>query len=155
VAPKSAAAHGLSAERQLEEFLSRYTAEVRALAEAALAKMRERLPGAVQIVYDNYNALVVGFGPSERASEAAFSIAVYPKTVRLFFLRGKELPDPKGLLEGEGSRVRSVVVESAADLDRAPLRALMKAALKAQPIDPAGQGRLVIRSISKKQRPRR
>ena len=155
MAPKSAAAHGLSAERQLEEFLSRYTAEVRALAEAALAKMRERLPGAVQIVYDNYNALVVGFGPSERASEAAFSIAVYPKTVRLFFLRGKELPDPKGLLEGEGSRVRSVVVESAADLDRAPLRALMKAALKAQPIDPAGQGRLVIRSISKKQRPRR
>ena len=155
MAPKSAAAHGLSAERQLEEFLSRYTAEVRALAEAALAKMRERLPGAVQIVYDNYNALVVGFGPSERASEAAFSIAVYPKTVRLFFLRGKELPDPKSLLEGEGSRVRSVVVESAADLDRAPLRALMKAALKAQPIDPAGQGRLVIRSISKKQRPRR
>ena len=144
----------MSAARQLDQFLSRYTPEIRALAEATLAKMRERLPGAVQIVYDNYNALVVGFGPSERASEAAFSIALYPKTVRLFFLSGAELPDPKKLLEGEGRYVRSIVVKSADDLDKAPVRALMKAALKAQPI-PASGGRLVIRAISAKQRPRR
>jgi hypothetical protein len=155
MAPEPAAPDGLSAQRQLDEFLSRYTPEIRALAEAALAKMRARLPGAVQIVYDNYNALVVGFGPSERASEAAFSIVLYPKTVRFFFLRGVDLPDPKKLLEGEGSVVRSIVLESADDLETPPVRALMKAALKAQPIDPAGKGRLVIRSISKKQRPRR
>ncbi|HEV2720557.1 MAG TPA: DUF1801 domain-containing protein [Thermoanaerobaculia bacterium] len=155
MAPKSAAAHGVEAQRQLDEFLSRYTPEIRALAGATLAKMRERLPGATQIVYDNYNALVVGFGPSERASEAVFSIALYPKRVRLFFLNGAELPDPKTLLEGEGTTVRSIVVEDAADLDKAPVRALMKAALKARPIDAKGQGRLVIRSISKKQRPRR
>ena len=155
MAPKSAAPHGLSAQRELDRFLSRYTPELRALAEATLAKMRERLPGAVQIVYDNYNALVVGFGPSERASEAAFSIALYPKTVRLFFLRGAVLPDPKELLEGEGKVVRSIVVEDPSDLDKPPVRALMKAALKAQPIDPAGEGRLVIQSISKNQRPRR
>jgi len=155
MASKSAAPDHVSAARQLDEFLSRYTPEIRALALATLAKMRERLPGAVQIVYDNYNALVVGFGPSERASEAPFSIALYPKTVRLFFLNGAELPDPKKLLEGEGKYVRSIVVESADDLDKAPVRALMKAALKLRPIDPAGEGRLVIRSISKKQRPRR
>lgn len=155
MASQSAAPDGVSAARQLDEFLSRYTPEIRALAEAALAKMRERVPGAVQIVYDNYNALVVGFGPSERASEAPFSIALYPKTVRLFFLRGAELPDPKKVLEGEGSRVRSIVVTSAADFDKPPVRALMKAALKLQPIDPAREGRLVIRSISPKQRPRR
>lgn len=155
MAPEPAAPDGLSAQRQLDEFLSRYTPEIRSLAEAALAKMRARLPGAVQIVYDNYNALVVGFGPSERASEAAFSIALYPKTVRLFFLRGVDLPDPKKLLEGEGSVVRSIVLNSADDLETPPVRALMKAALKAQPIDPAGESRLVIRMISKKQRPRR
>jgi len=155
MASKSAAPDRVSAARQLDEFLSRYTPEIRALALATLAKMRERLPGAVQIVYDNYNALVVGFGPSERASEAPFSIALYPKTVRLFFLNGAELPDPKKLLEGEGKYVRSIVVESADDLDKAPVRALMKAELKLRPIDPAGEGRLVIRSISKKQRPRR
>ena len=153
MAPQPAAAHGLSAQRQLDAFLSRYTAEVRALGEAVLAKMRERLPGAVQLVYDNYNALVVGFGPSERASEAAMSIAFYPKWVRLFFLSGADLPDPRGLLEGSGKGVRSIKLESADDLDKPAVRALMKAALKAQPI-PATGGRLVIRSISKKQRPR-
>jgi len=144
----------VSAERQLDEFLSRYTPEVRELAAEALTKMRARIPGAVQLVYDNYNALVVGFGPSERASDAAMSIAVYPKWVRLFFLGGATLPDPKKMLEGSGSRVRSIVLQSAADLDKPAVRALIAAALKAQPI-PAGEGRLVIRSISKTQRPRR
>ena len=144
----------MSAERQLDEFLSRYTPEIRALAVAVLAKLRERIPSAVQIVYDNYNALVVGFGPSERASDAAMSVAVYPKWVRLFFLSGATLPDPKKLLEGSGSRVRSIVLQSDSDLDKPAVRALIKAALKAQPIPP-GEGRLVIRSISKKQRPRR
>jgi hypothetical protein len=42
----------------------------------ALAKMRARLPGAVELVYDNYNALAIGFGPTERTSEAVFSIEV-------------------------------------------------------------------------------
>ncbi len=155
MAPKPAAAHGVAAQRLLDEFLSRFRPDVRALAEATLAKMRGRLPGAVQLVYDNYNALVVGFGPSERASNASFSIAVYPKTVRLFFLDGAALPDPKTLLEGKGTYVRSIVVEDPSDLDKPPVRALMKAALKARPIDPKGEGSLVIRSISKKQRPRR
>ena len=77
-----------------------------------------------------------------------------PRT-EFFFLRGVDLPDPKKLLEGEGSTVRSIVLQNADDLDKPPVRALMKAALKARPIDPAGEGRLVIRMISKKQRPRR
>lgn len=154
MAPKPAAAHGVEAQRRLDEFLARYRPEIRALAEAAIARMRERLPGAVQIVYDNYNALVVGFGPSERASEAVFSLALYPKWVRLFFLAGATLPDPKTLLEGSGKGVRSIKLESAADLDKPAVRALIKAALQARPI-PASGGRLVIRSISAKQRARR
>ena len=60
--------------------------EIGALAKAILGKMRKRLPRAVELVYDNYNALVIGFGPTERASDAIFSIAVYPRWVSLFFL---------------------------------------------------------------------
>ena len=73
-------------EIQLDAFLDKYTPAVATLARACLAKMRARLPGAVQLVYDNYNALAIGFGPSERASEAIFSIALYPRWVTLFFL---------------------------------------------------------------------
>ena len=47
------------------------------------------------------NALAIGFGPTERASEAIFSIAVFPRWVSLFFLQGAGLPDPDGILQGE------------------------------------------------------
>ena len=46
---------------QLDDFLAKYTPEIRRVARAALAKMRKRLPGAVHLVYDNYNALVITF----------------------------------------------------------------------------------------------
>src|ERR1035438_1433318 len=137
-----------SPDRQLDTFLDRYSPPVAALARDCLAKMRARLPGAVQLVYDNYNALVIGFGPSERASEAIFSIVLYPRWVTLFFLRGAGLPDPRHLLKGSGKVVRHIVLASAADLDL-PLHAAEAG------IDPGAPGRLVIRSISAKQRPRR
>ena len=118
--------------------------------------MRKRLPGAVELVYDNYNALAIGFGPSERASEVIFSIALYPRWVTLFFLQGANLKDPQKLLKGSGKRVRHIVLASHAALDEPGIQALMAQALKSAvvPIDPAGKGRLVIKSISKKQRPR-
>ena len=39
------------------------------------------------MVYDNYNGLVIGFGPSHKPSLAIFSIALFPRRVILFFLR--------------------------------------------------------------------
>jgi hypothetical protein len=145
------------AQNQLDGFLDKYTPALATLARACLAKMRTRLPGAVQLVYDNYNALAIGFGPSERASAAVFSIALYPRWITLFFLRGAGLPDPKQLLKGSGKVVRHIVLASAADLDQPAIQDLMAEALKRaeQGIDPAAPGRLVIRSISAKQRPRR
>jgi hypothetical protein len=62
--------------------------------------MRRRLPGATELIYDNYNALAIGFGPGERSSDAVFSIAVWPRWVSLFFLRGTRLHDPGKLLKG-------------------------------------------------------
>lgn len=146
----------VGAERQLARSMAKYSPEVSAVARAALKKMQARLPGAVQIVYDNYNALVIGFGPSERASEAVFSIALYPKWVNLFFLNGAGLPDPDRLLKGSGSRVRSIRLETAAMLDAPAVRALMAHAIeKSEPFGPKCAGRLIVRSVSAKQRPRR
>jgi hypothetical protein len=142
---------------QLAGFIARYTPPVRALARAALARLRARLPGAFQLVYDNYNALAIGFGPTERASDVILSIALYPRWVSLFFLHGAHLPDPEKLLKGAGSRVRHIVLESAATLDEPPVRALIAHALAraARPIDSSGRGRVVVKSVSAKQRPRR
>ncbi|PYV19938.1 MAG: hypothetical protein DMG07_00820 [Acidobacteria bacterium] len=146
-----------SPEERLAGFIAKYTPEIGALARAALAKMRARLPGAVELVYDNYNALAIAFGPTERASEAILSIALYPRWISLFFLDGVNLPDPQELLRGSGKKVRHIVLEDAAALDRPAVQALIARALEraARPLHGASPGRIVIKSVLAKQRPRR
>jgi hypothetical protein len=143
-------------ERQLATFMARYSPEVARVARAARSKLRRLLPGALELAYDNYNALAIGFGPTERASDAVLSIALYPRWVSLFFLRGAGLPDPSGLLRGSGNRVRSIVVEQAALLDTTAVRQLIEVAVARNPvaIDPRQRRRLIIKSVSAKQRPR-
>jgi hypothetical protein len=147
----------LSPEATLDEFIDRFTPEIAALGRASLAKVAARLPGAVRMVYDNYNALVVGFCPGDRPSDGIFSIALFPRSVALCFLQGAGLADPHGLLRGSGTVARHLPLESAADLDRPEVEELVARALAAArvPLDPSAQGRLVIRSISDRQRPRR
>src|SRR5271163_3157758 len=96
------------AKRQLDSSLAKYDPEVEAFARRALAKMRKLLPGAIEMVYDNYNWLVIGFSPSERPSDAIFSLVLPPGRVTLCFLQGAGLPDPAGLLRGSGSVVRNI-----------------------------------------------
>jgi hypothetical protein len=150
--------HRVTPQAQLESFIKKFTPAVAADARGALKRMRKLVPGAVELVYDNYNALAIGFAPSDRASEAVMSIAVFPRRVTLCFLQsGPKLKDPKRLLKGSGSRVRSIPLESAADLDNAPVRALIAEAVERAtvPIDASARRRLVIKSISARQRPRR
>jgi hypothetical protein len=146
-----------SPEKQLASFLAKYSPQVASLAKALRKKMRQRYPTALELVYDNYNALAIGFGPSERASEAIFSIALYPKWVSLFFLQAKGLPDPGKKLQGSGNVARHIVLPSSLVLDEPDVCALMQeaAARAAVPFDPGGSHRLIIKSISAKQRPRR
>jgi hypothetical protein len=145
-----------TSEAQLDTLIDRYQPEIAALARACLRKMCARLPGATQLVYDNYNALAIGFGPSEKTSHAIFSIVLYPRWVTLFFLQGARLADPQKLLKGNGRVVRHIVLKSAADLDQTAIQSFIGAALKeaVEPIDAKLPGGLIIKSISAKQRPR-
>ena len=145
--------------RDLNRFIARYTPEIAGLARGALARMRKRLPTAHQLVYDNYNACAIGFGPTERASDVVFSIALYPQRVSLFFLQAMKsrLQDPDKLLQGSGSLVRFIPLDSPAQIDSAAVQRLMKQALAAAkvPLSRTGKGKLIIKSISAIQRPRR
>jgi hypothetical protein len=145
------------AEKELAGFIAKYTAEIGSLAKAIRAEMRRRYPMANELVYDNYNALAIGFGPSEKASEAIFSIALYPQWVSLFFLQARGLPDPHRLLKGSGNVARHVVLPSPGALDQPELQTLMQEAVARAkvPFDPHNAHRLIIKSISAKQRPRR
>ena len=143
---------------QLAGFMAKYTPAMAKEGRAALTRIRRLVPGAVQMVYDNWNGLVVGFGPTERPSEAVVSILMVPDHVSLCFIQnGPELPDPKHLLKGSGNVVRHIRLTSARALDTPAIRALVKTAVKRSdvPFNRRQRAKLVIKSISKKQRPRR
>lgn len=146
----------MEAQAQLEEFIDRYSPKVASDARRALSFLNERLSGATRLVYDNYNALVVGFGTSDRVGDIILSIALYPRYVTLFFLKGTLLADPDGLLEGSGATVRSVRLDPISKLETREVGALIDAAVaNHSPLPLGGSGRLIIKSISAKQRPRR
>jgi hypothetical protein len=143
--------------QQLESFLDRYNENIAAAVRRALRHMRRRVPGATEMVYDNYNALAIGFGPSERVGEVIFSIVAYPRWVTLFFMQGVGLPDPAKLLKGTGSRVRHIVLATPEVLASPEVDALIGRALRAAkvPIDPKRRRSMIIKSVSARQRPRR
>ena len=115
------------------------------------------VPKGYELVYDNYNALVFGFGPTLRASDAVVSVAGYPRWVTLFFLMGTNLEDPEGLLQGAGRRVRSIRLEPFEILQSQPVRALLEQALArhAPAFQTAPALSVIVRSVSEKQRPRK
>ncbi len=145
------------AEKQLESFMSKYTPQVAALAREIRARMLAKYPTALELVYDNYNALAIGYAPSEKTSEAIFSIALFPRWVSLFFLQAKGLPDPEGILKGSGSVAKHVVLPAAEALDHPAVRDLMdEAVARAKASFPrTGKSQLIIKSVSAKQRARR
>jgi len=148
----------VTAESQLAGFIAKFSPPMQWRIRACRDRMRARFPDAVELVYDNYNFLVIGYGPTPSASDAILSLAAYARGVNLCFLqRGPELPDPGSILRGSGKVARNVPLDSPEDLDRPDVSALIAAALDlaATPMAASGGAQLVIKSVSAKQRPRR
>lgn len=148
---------GATGEQQLANFIEKFDAKNAALIRSVRKVLRARLPTANELVYDNYNFFVIGYCSTERPSDCILSIAAGANGVGLSFYYGAKLPDPHRLLLGSGSQNRFIRIESAATLARPEVEELIAAAVAQaeRPLPGSGKGKLVIRSISKKQRPRR
>ena len=140
---------------QFSAFLSRFSPEIVALVKRCLPKIRRVIPCAYQLVYEYSNSLVVAFSMSESGYEAIVAVAISARGIQLYF--DKSLPDPKGLLKGSGTKVRSVTIKAASELDQADIQALFKAAIKRSGVSfpTTRSARMVIKSASKKHRTRR
>jgi len=147
----------VSAEAQVKAFLDKFDTKDQRLIRAIRSAVRKRLPTAHELVYDNYNFFVIGYSPSERPSDAIISIAARANRVGLCFIHGARLPDPKKLLLGSGNQTRFIRLESASQLAHPDVEALVAAAVERAktPLPASGRGKLIIRSISAKRRPRR
>ncbi|MBS0446814.1 MAG: DUF1801 domain-containing protein [Proteobacteria bacterium] len=146
-----------SNESQIAAFLAKYTPAIETQLRDARTRLRAAFPRGYELVFDNYNALVFGISASERSRESFISIAGYPQWVTLFFLRGVDLHDPEGLLEGSGVQVRGVRLKSAADLGLPAVRALIAqaAAAQADALKSAPPLTTIVKPPSAKQRSRR
>ncbi|HEY3638696.1 MAG TPA: hypothetical protein VGK90_11145 [Rhizomicrobium sp.] len=150
-----------NAELQLAGYFAKCEPAMAKLGKALRAKLRARLPGLFEIVYmyENQNALVISYSPTERGYEGVCSLSVYPHVVKLGFGRGAELAksDPKKLLKGTGKTVRYIELQTAAAFDRPEIEALIAAAVKLAKLrlDPDGEGAMIVKAEEQKQRARR
>ncbi len=150
-----------NAEAQLASYFAKYEPAMVKFGKALRAKLRDRLPGLFEVVYvyENQDALVIAYSPTENGYEAVCSMALYPRSVKLFFAQGPLLAksDPNKLLQGSGKMVRHVALDAVADFDRPEIEALMAAALKLAKLrlDPGAKGSVIIKAEAQKQRARR
>ena len=145
------------AEKQLQSFIAKFEPKNQALIGAVRKALRKRLPTANELTYDNYNFFALGYCSTERPADCVVSIAAAANGVGLSFYWGVTLPDPHGILLGSGNQNRFIRLESAKVLERREVLELISAA-EAQakiPMPASGGGKLIIRSVSAKQKSRR
>jgi hypothetical protein len=145
-----AATSSSSPAQRLEVLISRFEPAVGTVVRAARTKMRKRFPAALELVYDNYNALAIGYATSERKNDIFVSLAVYARGVNLYFMYGVALADPHRLLLGTGNQGRFLRLESASMLERPEVQALLVAAVGEvdTPLAMRGRWQTIIKSVS-------
>lgn len=144
-------------EAQLRSFIDRCDPKYQKLIRSVRAAVRKRFPTSNELAYDYSHSVVLGYSPSDRGIDSIVSIAARADGVRLYFNQGPQLPDPKRLLLGSGKQTRFVRVEAASQLAHPDVEALIVAAIDRAtvPLQSKGRGRLIIRGLAAKQRPRR
>jgi len=145
-------------ETHLESYFAKYEPARARLGKALRSKLRARLPGLSEFVYvyENQDALVISYTPTDHGKDGVCSIALYPDQVNLYFGRGAELSksDPKGLLQGSGKTVRYLALNGVADLDRPEIEALMAAAVTLAKVrlDGSRKSSVIIKAEEQKKR---
>ena len=132
---------------QYLKLLLPYGEVIQTLALAARELILKEAPEASEFVYEVYT-IADHFTFTERPSDAFIFTTTHAKWVNLGFNFGALLPDPNGLLRGEGKLIRHVRVAQVTDLDAPAVRELVRAAI-AQAERPEGEApkpRTVVRT---------
>jgi hypothetical protein len=113
----------------VQTLLASYPIEVRRLAMATRAVLHEALPAVEETADAAAGIIGYGFGPGYKGTVC--TIILSKSAVKLAFVRGSELPDPKRLLGGRGKVHRYMPITHSSDLQKAGVQPLLKAALAA------------------------
>jgi len=145
-----------SAEAELRTLIARFAPAHLRLIAAMRRWLRKRLPTAYELVYEYRDWFVISYSPNDHGYEGVLAIRASADGVKLYFNRGKELPDPEKLLQGS-SQTRWIQIEGASTLARPAVARLIEEAIADNrvPFALTGRGPVVIRSSSAKQRRRK
>ena len=111
--------------RTVDKLLTSYPADVQALASAARLLLSKWLPRVEERV--DSSAPVIGYGYGRGYRGTVCTLILSKSGVKLGLVRGAELADPRGLLEGSGKVHRYIQLRAVADLQRAGVRQLVEA----------------------------
>jgi hypothetical protein len=112
-----------------DENLASHAPDVQAAARALEAIIREELPEVV-VQYDPGNGLLA-FGRSMKMRDLLFALIPHGGWVNLQLAAGALLPNPDGLIEGTGKKIRHIKVRSGEAAADRRVRAAIRAQLAA------------------------
>jgi hypothetical protein len=118
-------------ERDVDRLLGEHPPELQAIERALRATIRTAFPEAIEQV-DFANKLIA-FGRSMKIRGLLFAIIAHKAHVNLQLADGALLPDPAGLIEGTGKRIRHVKIRSVEAAASPEVRAIIAAQLAARP----------------------
>ena len=146
-----------SAEAELRRLIATFASAHQRLIGAMRRWLRRRLPTSHEVVYEYRDSFVISYSPNERGYEGVLAIRASASGVKLYFNRGKGLPDPEKLLRGAGNQTRWIHLEGASINARPAVVRLIDEAIARNrvPFARTGRGPVVIRSGSATQRRRR
>lgn len=110
------------------KLIAPYSEAVQELALAARQVILQEAPDANEFVYEVYT-IANHFAFTERPGDAFVFTTTHTKWVNLGFNFGAHLPDPLGLLQGDGKLIRHVRIASADNLKARGVRELIRAAI--------------------------
>ena len=113
---------------ELATLLEPHTPAVREVFASARALARSVMPDATEQVDLPDRLLAFGFGPPGGVRARGLAVALIPHSahVNVQLADGADLPDPAGIVEGTGKRIRHVKLRSLDDVTRPALRALLE-----------------------------
>ena len=115
-----------------DENLANHTPDVQAAARVLEDVIRTELPDVV-VRYDPSNGLLA-FGRSMRMRDLLFALIPHAGWVNLQLADGVDLPNPEGIIEGSGKRIRHIKIRSVEAASSAPVVAAIRDQLAARPV---------------------
>jgi len=146
-----------SAEAGVRALIATFAPAHEGLVAATRRSLRKRLPTAHELVYEYRDCFVISYSPDDRGYEGVLALRASADGVKLYFNRGKGLPDPGKLLRGSGNQTRWIQLEGPSTLSRPAVAALIDEAIARNliPFARTGRGPVVLRSALPKKTGRR